>query len=64
MSTFAEELRDFARFLLNIAMEFFFGGWAPDKDVSNKFEKYSDWLYQVPKAYTYNYSVGSATSFD
>ena len=53
--TTAEELRDFTRFLLSIAMEFFFGGWEPDKAVSKKFDNYKEWLYQSLKAYTYSY---------
>ena len=55
--TTAEELRDFTRFLLSIAMEFFFGGWEPDKAVSDKFDKYKEWLDQSLKAYTYNYMI-------
>ena len=55
--TTAEELRDFTRFILNIAMEFFFGGWEPDKAVSKKFDNYKEWLYQSLKAYTYSCSI-------
>ena len=55
--TTAEELRDFTRFLLSIAMEFFFGGWEPDKAVSKKVDNYKEWLYQSLKAYTYSCSI-------
>jgi len=38
-------------------MEFFFGGWEPDKAVSKKFDNYKEWLYQSLKAYTYSCSI-------